>query len=374
MFGIYPEGTRTRDGYLHRGHTGVARLALRTGAPIVPVGLVGTDECQPTDKKLPRLFRTVHDPLRQRRSPSTRYGDTAHDRHRAAPAHRRADVRDRAALRRTSTSTRTRRRRPRTCRPSRCRVSPLEPARSASPDAQRRRRAPSPRRARRRGATRHSAASISAAATGRERGLLVPRRGGGLGGRPTRPRRSRRGRRRRAPSSPAPPGGGRSRRARRPGTGRAGPSRSRRRRPAARRSGAPAAAVIASTTSRVCHAIASTTARARCARPVPRVRPRIVPRAYGSHHGEPSPVNAGTNDDAAGVGHALGERAGLRRVGDDAEPVAQPLDRGAGHEDRALHRVRAPRRRAATRRVVSSPSTGVGCVGPRFTSTNEPVP
>jgi 1-acyl-sn-glycerol-3-phosphate acyltransferase len=59
MFGIYPEGTRTRDGYLHRGHTGVARLALKTGAPIVPVGLVATDECQPTDKKLPRLFRTV---------------------------------------------------------------------------------------------------------------------------------------------------------------------------------------------------------------------------------------------------------------------------------------------------------------------------
>jgi 1-acyl-sn-glycerol-3-phosphate acyltransferase len=59
VFGIYPEGTRTRDGYLHRGHTGVARLAMKTGAPIVPVGLVGTDECQPTDKKLPRLFRRV---------------------------------------------------------------------------------------------------------------------------------------------------------------------------------------------------------------------------------------------------------------------------------------------------------------------------
>jgi 1-acyl-sn-glycerol-3-phosphate acyltransferase len=59
VFAIYPEGTRTRDGYLHRGHTGVARLALATGAPIVPVGLVATDECQPTDKKLPRVFRTV---------------------------------------------------------------------------------------------------------------------------------------------------------------------------------------------------------------------------------------------------------------------------------------------------------------------------
>ncbi len=59
VFGIYPEGTRTRDGYTHRGHTGVARLARRTGATIVPVGLVGTDECQPTDKKLPRVFRDV---------------------------------------------------------------------------------------------------------------------------------------------------------------------------------------------------------------------------------------------------------------------------------------------------------------------------
>jgi 1-acyl-sn-glycerol-3-phosphate acyltransferase len=59
VFAIYPEGTRTRDGFTHRGHTGVARLAMRTGAPIVPVGLVGTEECQPVDKKLPRLFRKV---------------------------------------------------------------------------------------------------------------------------------------------------------------------------------------------------------------------------------------------------------------------------------------------------------------------------
>jgi 1-acyl-sn-glycerol-3-phosphate acyltransferase len=58
-FGIYPEGTRTRDGLTHRGHTGVARLALATGASIVPVGLVGTDEAQPTDAKLPRLLRPV---------------------------------------------------------------------------------------------------------------------------------------------------------------------------------------------------------------------------------------------------------------------------------------------------------------------------
>ncbi len=59
VFGIYPEGTRTRDGYLHRGHTGVARLSLRTGTAIVPVGLIGTDEVQPVDKRMPRLFRPV---------------------------------------------------------------------------------------------------------------------------------------------------------------------------------------------------------------------------------------------------------------------------------------------------------------------------
>ena len=59
VFGIYPEGTRTRDGKLHRGHTGVARLALRTGAPIIPVGIIGSDDVQPIDSKLPRLFKTV---------------------------------------------------------------------------------------------------------------------------------------------------------------------------------------------------------------------------------------------------------------------------------------------------------------------------
>ena len=59
VFAIYPEGTRTRDGYLHRGHTGVARLSLRTGTPIIPVGLIGTDEIQPVDKRMPKLFRRV---------------------------------------------------------------------------------------------------------------------------------------------------------------------------------------------------------------------------------------------------------------------------------------------------------------------------
>ncbi|MGK2947918.1 MAG: lysophospholipid acyltransferase family protein [Acidimicrobiales bacterium] len=57
FFGIYPEGTRARDGRLHRGHTGPARLAVRTGVPIIPVGIVGTREIQPPDAKLPRPFK-----------------------------------------------------------------------------------------------------------------------------------------------------------------------------------------------------------------------------------------------------------------------------------------------------------------------------
>lgn len=59
VFAIYPEGTRTRDGLLHRGHTGVARLALGCNVPIVPVGLIGTDDVQPIDSRLPKLFRHV---------------------------------------------------------------------------------------------------------------------------------------------------------------------------------------------------------------------------------------------------------------------------------------------------------------------------
>jgi 1-acyl-sn-glycerol-3-phosphate acyltransferase len=54
-FGIYPEGTRSRDGRLHRGRTGVAWLALASGAPVVPVGVVGTDRVQPVGARLPRI-------------------------------------------------------------------------------------------------------------------------------------------------------------------------------------------------------------------------------------------------------------------------------------------------------------------------------
>lgn len=53
-FGIYPEGTRSRDGRLYRGRTGVAHLALTAGCPVVPVGLQGTEDIQPVGSRLPR--------------------------------------------------------------------------------------------------------------------------------------------------------------------------------------------------------------------------------------------------------------------------------------------------------------------------------
>ena len=58
LFGLFPEGTRSRDGRLHKGRTGAARLALEVGAPIYPVGIVGTDQIQPPDAKAPKLFRS----------------------------------------------------------------------------------------------------------------------------------------------------------------------------------------------------------------------------------------------------------------------------------------------------------------------------
>jgi 1-acyl-sn-glycerol-3-phosphate acyltransferase len=57
LFGIYPEGTRSRDGRLYKGHTGAARLALRNRCPIIPAGLIGTDQIQPADTAVPKPFR-----------------------------------------------------------------------------------------------------------------------------------------------------------------------------------------------------------------------------------------------------------------------------------------------------------------------------
>ena len=57
LLGIYPEGTRSPDGRLYRGKTGPARLAMRTGAPIIPVGLIGTNDVLPVDAKIPRMAK-----------------------------------------------------------------------------------------------------------------------------------------------------------------------------------------------------------------------------------------------------------------------------------------------------------------------------
>jgi 1-acyl-sn-glycerol-3-phosphate acyltransferase len=57
LFGIYPEGTRSPDGRLYRGRTGVGWLALHSGAPVIPVAMVGTDRLLPPGHKIPRPGR-----------------------------------------------------------------------------------------------------------------------------------------------------------------------------------------------------------------------------------------------------------------------------------------------------------------------------
>jgi 1-acyl-sn-glycerol-3-phosphate acyltransferase len=59
LFGIYPEGTRSHDGRLYRGKTGVARLALETKVPVIPVAVVGTDVVAPPGKKFGAFTRPV---------------------------------------------------------------------------------------------------------------------------------------------------------------------------------------------------------------------------------------------------------------------------------------------------------------------------
>lgn len=59
MFGIFPEGTRSHDGRLYRGKTGVARLALETGVPVIPVAVIGTDVVAPPGKKFGGFTRPV---------------------------------------------------------------------------------------------------------------------------------------------------------------------------------------------------------------------------------------------------------------------------------------------------------------------------
>jgi 1-acyl-sn-glycerol-3-phosphate acyltransferase len=57
LLGIYPEGTRSPDGQLYRGRTGVARMALEGGATVIPVAMIDTDKIQPPGKLLPKVRR-----------------------------------------------------------------------------------------------------------------------------------------------------------------------------------------------------------------------------------------------------------------------------------------------------------------------------
>lgn len=57
LFGIYPEGTRSPDGRLYKGKTGIARMTLESGAPIIPVAMVGTNKSQPIGKTIPKPER-----------------------------------------------------------------------------------------------------------------------------------------------------------------------------------------------------------------------------------------------------------------------------------------------------------------------------
>ena len=103
LFGIFPEGTRSRDGLLHKGRAGLARLAVRTGAPIIPVGIRGTDRVQPPGSSVPAAVRALRGPLRSphRDEPVRRAG--ARCRHLSLD-HGRGDVRDQPAVGSDATS------------------------------------------------------------------------------------------------------------------------------------------------------------------------------------------------------------------------------------------------------------------------------
>jgi 1-acyl-sn-glycerol-3-phosphate acyltransferase len=57
LFGIYPEGTRSPDGKLYRGRTGIGWLALASGVPVIPVAMIGSDRVLPPGHAIPRLHR-----------------------------------------------------------------------------------------------------------------------------------------------------------------------------------------------------------------------------------------------------------------------------------------------------------------------------
>jgi 1-acyl-sn-glycerol-3-phosphate acyltransferase len=64
LFGIYPEGTRSHDGRLYKGRTGVARLALMAGVPVIPTAVIGTDVIAPPGKIVKKII-----------SPTVKFGE-----------------------------------------------------------------------------------------------------------------------------------------------------------------------------------------------------------------------------------------------------------------------------------------------------------
>ena len=176
VLGIYPEGTRSRDGLLHRGHTGVAQLAMMSGALVVPVGLVGTDRIQPVGARLPRPFRRAEIRFGPALDPAAYSGSSPAS---TADVDRRLDGGDSAAVRSTDvgrlcqrrTAADTRRQRVGVPGPSRDRprrdVAPSGEVRGCrdlrSPRRRSCRRGPSPavpHRARRRGPADHRAGDL----------------------------------------------------------------------------------------------------------------------------------------------------------------------------------------------------------------------
>ena len=59
LFGVYPEGTRSPDGRLYRGRTGVGWLALASGVPVIPAAVIGTDRVLPPGRVVPGLHRVT---------------------------------------------------------------------------------------------------------------------------------------------------------------------------------------------------------------------------------------------------------------------------------------------------------------------------
>ena len=59
LLGAYPEGTRSLDGFVHKGRTGVTRLSRECGVPVIPVGVIGTEDVQPVNSNFMHPFKTV---------------------------------------------------------------------------------------------------------------------------------------------------------------------------------------------------------------------------------------------------------------------------------------------------------------------------